>query len=191
MARIYRVGYCRANRSVGVSTGRGVLHDGACRLRGVGLRCVVILCASVRQNPGRSRRIWGRSRSIVRSCVSTYSITSGTSITDGITKLLVPECFPCVWGLPLAEHAKRRHGMRRRGRDSPQRSSSVRRIMTHSVKKEKLIVFMVGRKKSNRPRARLIGYKGSAMAVTWVAGASGYLEGLCGSISFLSWQPGS
>src|SRR4029450_8116413 len=45
-----------------------------------------------------------------------------------------------------------RHCVRRRGRDSPQIhiSSSVKEIMTHSVKKEKLIVFMIGRKKSNR-----------------------------------------
>src|SRR5215510_2471147 len=135
-----------------------MLYDSACRLRGVGLRCVVILCASVRQNPGWVRRGWGHARvSIVRSCVSTYSISSGASITDGITILLVPECFPCVWGLPLAEHTKRRHGVRRRGRDSPQRSSSVGGIMTHSVKKEKLIVFIIGRKKSNRYRSMLLG----------------------------------
>src|SRR5262245_42200940 len=88
---------------------------------------------------------------MVRSCVSTYSINSGASITDGIRLLLVPECFPCVWGLPLAEHGPyQRHSVRRRGRDSPHQSSSVRGIMTHSVIKEKLIVFIVGRKIRNR-----------------------------------------
>jgi pyruvate/2-oxoacid:ferredoxin oxidoreductase beta subunit len=32
-------------------------------------------------------------------------LDSGASITDGMTILLVPECCPCVWELPLAEYA--------------------------------------------------------------------------------------
>jgi hypothetical protein len=53
-----------------------------------------------------------------------------------------------VWGLPLAEQASAQALVRRRGRDSPQ-CSSLRYNMHHDVKKEKLIVFIIGRKKSN------------------------------------------
>src|SRR5262245_31725962 len=84
-----------------------MLHDGACRLHGAARRSARIWCRSVRENPGRTRRIWGRSSvSMGRSCVPTYSLSSGASITDGIPMLLVPECFPCIWGLPLAEHGE-------------------------------------------------------------------------------------
>ena len=102
-ARRAREGCSRMSWSMGASHGRYVLHDGACRSWAISVKCWVIPCASVRQNPGRARRGWVGS--IVSLCVSTDSISSGASITDGMTILLVPECFPCVWGLPLAEHA--------------------------------------------------------------------------------------
>src|SRR6266581_4534926 len=46
-----------------------------------------------------------------RSCVSTYSMSSGVSIAAGIAFLLVPGCFPIhqVWGLPPAEQPVHRH----------------------------------------------------------------------------------
>ena len=53
-----------------------------------------------------------------------------------------------VWGLPLAEQASAQALVRRRGRDSPQ-LSSLRYNMHRDDKKEKLIVFIVGRKKIN------------------------------------------
>ena len=56
----------------------------------------------------------------------------------------------------------RRHSVRRRGRDSPQQSS-VREIMTHSVKKEKLIVFIKIRKKSNDGKRMGLDQGGLAM----------------------------
>jgi hypothetical protein len=60
-----------------------------------------------------------------------------------------PRMLPIVYGgCLLRSTLMRRHSVRRRGRDSPQQSS-VRGIMTHSVIKEKLIVFIKIRKKSN------------------------------------------
>ena len=61
-----------------------------------------------------------------------------------------PTMLPIVSGGCLLRSTPiRRHGVRRRGRDSPQRSSSVRGIMTHSVKKGKLIVFILIRNNNN------------------------------------------
>src|SRR5712691_3497668 len=100
---------------MGVSNGRLTWHTGACRSRDVGVRYVVIPCMSMRQNPGRVWRGWGRS--ILKSYVSTCSIcslSSGVSITDGIAFLL-----------------------------------STKESIGHAVRKEKLIVFIKIRKKSN------------------------------------------
>jgi hypothetical protein len=61
-----------------------------------------------------------------------------------------PSMLPIGYGGCLLRSTPvRRHGVRRRGRDSPQRSSSVRGIMTHSVKREKLIVFIFFRNNNN------------------------------------------
>jgi hypothetical protein len=61
-----------------------------------------------------------------------------------------PRMLPIGYGGCLLRSTPvRRHGVRRRGRDSPQRSSSVRGIMTHSVKKEKLIAFIFIRNNNN------------------------------------------
>jgi len=54
-----------------------------------------------------------------------------------------------LWGLPLAEQASTQTLVRRRGRDSPQ-FSSHRYNMHRDIQKEKLIVFIIDRKKSNR-----------------------------------------
>src|SRR5690349_21065960 len=83
-ARIESDGYSRANRSMGVSNGRLTRHTGACRSHVVGVRYMAIPCTNVCQNPGR---VWpAGGRSIVRSCISTYSISSSrVSITDGMT----------------------------------------------------------------------------------------------------------
>src|SRR6266581_7916228 len=78
------------SRSIGGSNGRQVLHTGACRSRGVGVKDVVILCARERQNPGRVPRGWGSSLSRVGA--STW-LSLGVSITAGMTILLIPACF--------------------------------------------------------------------------------------------------
>ena len=50
------------------------------------------------------------------------------------------------WHEPVHWYANRsRHGVQRRGRDSPQQPTSFSKIMTHGVKKAKLIVFIIGR----------------------------------------------
>src|SRR5215217_1270306 len=92
-------------------------------------------------------------------------------------------------GCLLRSTPVRRHGVQRRGRDSPQRSSSVRGMMTHSVKKENLIVFILIRNNNNGWGERVE----RAEIVTWVSDISGYLEGLkvllgslCSSISISS-----
>src|SRR6266545_164810 len=85
-ARREREEYSRTSRSIGVSNELHVLHEGACRARGVGVRDVVIPCAREHQNPGRAPRAWGRSLSRVGA--STWS-SLGVSITGGMTILLV------------------------------------------------------------------------------------------------------
>ena len=65
-ARREREGYSWTSRSIGVSNGRHVLPEGACRAGGVGVRYVVIPCTRKRQNPGRAPRAWGRS--LARVC---------------------------------------------------------------------------------------------------------------------------
>ena len=81
-----------------------------------------------------------------------------------------PRMLPIGYGGCLLRSTPvRRHGVRRRGRDSPQRSSSVRGIMTHSVKEEKLIVFIFVRNNSNGWGERVE----RAEIVTWVSDMSG------------------
>jgi hypothetical protein len=81
-----------------------------------------------------------------------------------------PSMLPIGYGSCLLRSTPvRRHGVRRRGRDSPQRSSSVRGMMTHSVKKEKLIVFILIRNNNNGWGKRV----GRAEIVTWVSDMSG------------------
>jgi hypothetical protein len=83
--------------------------------------------------------------------------------------LLVPECFPCVWGLPLAEHASTEGTACGVEGGTVLNNQSVRGMMTHSVKKEKLIVFMFFRNNNNGWGERV----GRAEIVTWVSDRSG------------------
>jgi hypothetical protein len=111
-ARRDREVYSWTSRSIGVSNGRHVLDEGACRAWGVGVRYVAILCARERQHPGRAPRVWGRA--LERVGASTWS-SLGVSITGGITLLLVPACFPS--GMEVASY----------GHASPQRLVTSRR----------------------------------------------------------------
>src|SRR5215813_4649519 len=133
-------------RSMGVSNGRHARPEGACRTGGVGVRDVVIPCARERQNPGWAPRAWGRSRA--RVCASTWS-SLGVSIAGGMTRLLVPACFPS--GVEAASYGARQDagpGGGEEGQSSVCVLSSERKypFLHH---KRKAIVFMVGRNKSN------------------------------------------
>src|SRR5262249_15396816 len=55
-ARTEREASSWMSRSIGSSNGRDMLRKGACRSRGVGVRCVVIPRARERQNPRRTLR---------------------------------------------------------------------------------------------------------------------------------------
>ena len=124
---------CAARRRVPLTRRRG--------------RSRVILCARARQNPGRARRGWGRSIvSIVRSCVSTYSTSSGASITDGIPYSLSQNASHRVWGLPLAEQASTK-ALRAASREGQSSNIILIYNMRRDIQKEKLIVFIIGRNK--------------------------------------------
>jgi hypothetical protein len=81
-------------------------------------------------------------------CVKVFKLKFRGINDSGHSKTPCPRMLPMSMGLPLAEHTRRWHGMRRRGRDSPQ-ISSLTYNMRRDIQKEKLIVFMVGRKKDN------------------------------------------
>ena len=82
----------------GSRTGRRALHEGACHSRGVGVRYVVIPCASVAPESRTGSACLGPF-SIVRSCVSTCSISSsGVSMTDGHGVPPCPRMLPIRYG---------------------------------------------------------------------------------------------
>ena len=139
--------YSRTSRSIGVSNRWHVLHAGACLLRGVGVRYVVIPCARERQKRGRAPRAW--SRSLSRVCAAIWS-SLGVSITGGMTLLLVPACFPS--GMEAASCRARQYAGTG-GVEEGQSSVCVclsKRKYPFPYHKRKTIIFMVGRKKSNR-----------------------------------------
>ena len=131
------------SRSIGASNGWYVLHEGVCRSRGVGVRYVVIPCASERQNPGQAPRAWGRSLSKVYA--STWS-SLVVSITGGMTILLSPSMLSHrAWRLPLAERRAQALAASRRG--SPQSAfSHLRESILFCITKEKQLFSLSAEK---------------------------------------------
>jgi len=139
---------------MGASNGRDALHAGTCLSRGLWIRCVVIPCASVRQNPGRALRGWACS--IVNSCavsvcVSTSSLCSGASRTDSMAILLSSRMLPMRYGGCLLRSSQYRGtgAASGEGQSSIGVFSSLYISIRHHRAKEKLIVFMWIRKKRN------------------------------------------